>query len=134
MCNISSDLINWILFFSVGEVKRINHFRADVFFSYYTYNIMQNKVKLFFFTSGESQYKSLHLPVRIPSFWRMFGKLLTESNELKWCIVWCKPYIPFWWDGNPVNRLARLGEHELTGVKASVNITLLSFPNNVKTP
>ncbi len=62
----------------------------------------------------------------------MFDKLFTVSKELKWCIVWCKPYIPFWWDGNPVNKEERLGEHELTEVNASVNITLLFLDNERK--
>lgn len=52
------------------------------------------------------------------------GRLWTSSNELKWFSAWCRPYIPFWWDGWPVKIAALLGEHELTDTKALLNIKL----------
>ena len=47
-------------------------------------------------------------PVLIPWSDSIAGRLLTFSKELKWWTPWCKPYIPFWWAGNPVKIAERL--------------------------
>jgi len=47
-------------------------------------------------------------PVLIPWSDRIAGRLLIFSKELKWWTPWCKPYIPFWWAGNPVKIAERL--------------------------
>ena len=39
----------------------------------------------------------------MPCFAKILGRLHTVSNELKWCIPWCRPYKPFWCCGSPVN-------------------------------
>lgn len=38
----------------------------------------------------------------------IFGKLIISVKESKWCSPWCKPYIPFWWEGIPVSKADRL--------------------------
>ena len=52
------------------------------------------------------------MPVRIPCCCNSSGRLLTASNELKWCTLWCRPYMPFWCCGRP-------GKHKHQALRAT---------------